>query len=84
MSMVILRMVQLDARAKGAALPPETEKLFEKFENRDWKTQETRELMSIYADLESATTQQGNAASVDMGKFIKQMESLGLEAPKLS
>jgi hypothetical protein len=79
MSMAILRMVQHDARSKGVTLPPEAEKLFEEFETRDWKTRETRTLVSMYPDPTGATRDRGIIQSVDMGKFLERMESMQLE-----
>lgn len=83
MAMAILRMVQHYAKQRKVSLPPETEKLFDEFENVDWRHGEVKRLISMYPSPTSVVASYTGTTKdeiVDMGKFLEEMERLQVKS----
>ena len=72
-----LRLFQLTVQRKGRKLPTETEKLFEDFENRDWKVRALGEVKSVYPAV--ADRVDGREDVRTMSEVFQKFEGLSVQ-----
>lgn len=73
-AMAVMRMFQVSAQQSGKALPVETEKLFEEFEQEDWRQRTSYRVTSQYPVL--GGKDQDSSEVQNLSDFFAMMERL--------